>query len=252
MMAIVGVISFFGFIVGIVRTIISVIRKRPVKPIGTVACLLVFIVCMSVTPSVENNNSIESNKPTELEMIITSTEEPVESEIVFIDEEAKHEEIKPAIVYDKLQNLFLMLSFDTTEDNLIKWIKDNGLEYVAQQYNGSPKHITYKIAYKHDVALHRHAESGDYIEASFSKEDGSFMYAEYFNSNAFKTVLLYNYGTYWDLREDKGNNKYSGYYYYKPGESEGGVTIEYSNGRSTETGYHNADTGEYALACILD
>jgi len=47
------------------------------------------------------------------------------------------------IGYDRLQNVFSMLSFDTTEDDLIKWIQDNELEYIAQKYNGRPKKMKY-------------------------------------------------------------------------------------------------------------
>ena len=162
------------------------------------------------------------------------------------------EESSQDIDYDKLQSIFLTLSFETIEDDLIKWIEDNSLEYTAEEYNSKPKQITYCIAYEHDVALQKYAESGDYIKISFSKEDGTFMYAEYFNNNAFKTALLYNYGTYWKLMENEGNNKYSGYYYYKPGDSEGGITIEYSNGNSTETGYHSVENGEDALFGVLN
>ena len=190
--------------------------KRQVKTMRFVASIIMFIICMTISP---------------------------------IDSQC--EEVKRTIDYDKLQNLFLMLSFDTDEDDLNKWINEYSLEYVAQKYNGTPKQMTYKIAYKHDVALHKHAESGDYVRVSFSKEDGSFMYAEYFNTNVFKTALLYNYGTYWDFREKTEYNKYSGYYYHKPGDSDGGIIIEYNNGNTTETGYHRANNSEEALLHIL-
>ena len=133
--------------------------------------------------------------------------------------------------------MFLSFSFETTEDDLTKWIEDNDLKYTSKEYNGTPKKKSYKIAYEDDVALMRHAESGDHVEISFCKEDGSFIYAEYFNYTTFKTALLYNYGTYWDYRETEGKNKYSGYYYHKPGDNEGGITIEYNNGNiSSKTG----------------
>ena len=289
MVAFIGVISFFGLLACIVMTISNAIRKKPIKPvaIGIVVCFVFFVVCLAVTPPIENNQQADNKEPTESEQIITSKEEETttsnteESENVFDEdttiieessqdvnddseepseskepvvekESTQSEEITDAINYDKLQSLFLTFSFETTEDDLIKWIEDNNLEYTAKKYNGSPKTMHYKIAYEHDVALQKYAESGDHIEISFDIADGAFMYAEYFNNNAFKTALLYNYGTYYDFRENEGNNKYSGYYYYKPGDDEGGITIEYNNGNSTETGYHSAKNGEDALSSVLD
>lgn len=260
--AFIGVISFFGLIACIIMTIINAIKKKPIKrlAIGIAVCFVVFVICMSVTPPVENNQQIDNKELVESEQIITSKEkgndtskEPVESEEPVVDEESSQsEEITDAVNYDKLQSLFLSFSFETTEDNLIKWIEDNDLKYTSKEYNGTPKKKSYKIAYEDDVALMRHAESGDHVEISFCKEDGSFLYAEYFNYTTFKTALLYNYGTYWDFRETEGNNKYSGYYYHTSGESKGGITIEYSNGYSTETNYYSVENGEKALSVVLD
>ena len=39
---------------------------------------------------------------------------------------------------------------------------------------------------------------------------------------------------------------YSGYYYYKPGDTKGGITMKYSNGNTKETGYHSVDSAEDA------
>ena len=242
MVAFIGVISFFGLIACIIMTIINAIKKKPIKrlAIGIAVCFVVFVICMSVTPPVENNQQNDNKE-------LVESKEPV------VDEKSSQsEEITDAVNYDKLQSLFLSFSFETTEDDLIKWIEDNDLKYTSKEYNGSPKKKSYKIAYEDDVALMRHAESGDHVEISFCKENGSFMYAEYFNYTTFKTALLYNYGTYWDFRETEGNNKYSGYYYHTSGESEGGITIEYGNGNSTETNYYSVENGEKALSVVLD
>ena len=182
----------------------------------------------------------------------TSALNAEKSNNTIVEESSQHEEFSDPINYDKLQNLFLAFDFEITEDDLIKLIEDNHLEYTVQKYNGSPKTLHYKIAYEHDVALQKYAKSGDHIDISFSISDGSFMHAEYFNNKAFKTALLYNYGTYWDFRESEGNNQYSGFYYHKPGDEEGGITIEYGNGNSNETGYHYVNTGEDALSGVLE
>ena len=60
-----------------------------------------------------------------------------------------------------------------------------------------------------------------------------------------------NYGTHWDFSEDEPGNVYSGYYYYKPGDTKGGITMKYSNGNTKETGYHSVDSAEDALGDIL-
>lgn len=262
MIAFIGVISFFGLIAFIIMTIINAIRKKPIKrlAIGIAVFFVVFVICLAVIPPVENNQQIDNKEPTESEQIMASKEdegdnskEPVKSEEPVVDKElTQSEEITDTVNYDKLQSLFLSFSFETTEDDLIKWIEDNGLKYTSKEYNGSPKNKSYKIAYEDDVALMRHAESGDHVEISFCKENGSFMYAEYFNYTTFKTALLYNYGTYWDFREREENNKYSGYYYHTSGESKGGITIEYSNGNSTETGYYSVENGENTLSIVLN
>jgi len=63
-------------------------------------------------------------------------------------------------------------------------------------------------------------------------------------------ALLYNYGTFWDFRESKPNNTYSGYYYSKPGKYDG-VIIEYANGLSTQTSYHECSNAEEALLNVV-
>ena len=52
------------------------------------------------------------------------------------------------------------------------------------------------------------------------------------------------------FREDAPDNAYTGYYYHKPGDTKGGITIKYSNGNSKETGYYSIDSAEKALSHI--
>ena len=54
-----------------------------------------------------------------------------------------------------------------------------------------------------------------------------------------------------DFGEDEPGNVYSGYYYHKPGDTKGGITMKYSNGNTKETGYHSVDSAEDALGDIL-
>lgn len=260
MAAVIGVLAFFGFLVCIILTIVRAIRKRPVKPaaMGIAICFIVIIICAMITPSAETNQQTDNNEPS------TTVGEPAESSESSSQQESTESKKEDnaetdsqsqgstsTIGYDKLQSVFLSISFDTTEDVLLKLIEDNGLMYTSQKYNGNPKDTTYKLAYSNDVALQRYAKSGDHLEVSFDQETGTLLVAEYFNDTAFKEALLYNYGTYWDFREEEANNNYSGYYYYTPGDTEGGIEIKSSNGASTETGYHSAYSAEEALKNIL-
>lgn len=153
--------------------------------------------------------------------------------------------------YDDLQKMFLAIDKDITEDELLKLIEEYNIAYTAEDYNGTPKERCYNIAFEEGAALQRYADSGDTLEVSFDKNDGTILYAEYFNDEAFMDAIYYNYGTYWDFREDEPGNTYSGYYYYKPGDTKGGITMKYSNGNTKETGYHSADGAEDALRHIL-
>lgn len=153
--------------------------------------------------------------------------------------------------YDDLQTMFLSIDKDTTEDDLLKLIEEYDVAYTAEDYNGTPKERCYNIAFEEGAALQRYADSGDTLEVSFDKNDGTILYAEYFNDEAFMDALYYNYGTHWDFSEDEPGNVYSGYYYYKPGDTKGGITMKYSNGNTKETGYHSVDSAEDALGDIL-
>ena len=153
--------------------------------------------------------------------------------------------------YDNLQKMFLEIDKDTTEDDLLKLIEEYGVAYTAEDYNGTPKKRCYNIAFEEGAALQRYADSGDTLAVSFDKNDGTILYAEYFNNEAFMDAVYYNYGTYWDFREDEPGNSYSGYYYHKPGDTKGGITMKYSNGNTKETGYHNVDSAEEALGHVF-
>lgn len=196
-----------------------------------VILLLCVVFCISFASCSNSNAQPES------------TTEPVQIETTV--------EVVPVIEYDALQRMFITFTLNTTEEDVINLINEYGLEYSSKEYNGTPKSIKYKIAYDKGVTPQRYADSGDHIEISFNISDGTLLHAEYSNSNVLKTAVLYGYGTYWDFRSDEPNNQYSGYYYHEPGTSKGGITIEYSNGISTETGYHQAATAEEALLYIL-
>lgn len=273
MVALIGVLSLFGFLICIVLTVINAVRKKNVKPVATgiAVCFVIFVVCLVITPTKEESAPAEGVKETEVEIPISATTEetsmetetteatvsavePINTTEPVSEASAEAQESKePAeqVAYDTLQQVFLAIGLDITEEDVLDLIEENSLEYTVNEYNGTIKNRVYKIAYEEGVALQSHADSGDYIEVEFATNDGSFLYAEYFNEKAFREVLLYNYGTYWDFREKEGNNDYTGYYYHTPGSNKSGITIHYSNGNSTETGYHAASTAEEALQSVI-
>ena len=191
-------------------------NMKKIGIVGSVVCLAFNISCFEVAASDQEENIVE--------------------------EELQNN--------DKLQKVFLSIDKDTTEDEVLDLITEYGLESTVEEYNGRPKSRNYSIAFEADVALQKYAESGDSLEVSFDKNNGSILYAEYFNEESFKNAIYYNYGTYWDFREDEPDNAYSGYYYHKPGDTKGGITIKYSNGNSKETGYYSVDSAELALSYI--
>lgn len=203
---------------------------------------LVFIVLICIG-GVSCGDGVHKNQ-TENSESVSAGSEPVATEPIVIESPIPESTL---VEYDALQQVFLALSNDTTIEDLNSLIADNDLEYTSQDYNGTPKTKKFKLAYSHDTALQKYAEVGDSLEVDFDKQTGAFLYAEYFNQNAFKAAIYYNYGTYWDFREKEANNVYTGYYYHKPGDDHGGVIIEYSNGNKTETGYRKCSGGKEAI-----
>ena len=63
-------------------------------------------------------------------------------------------------------------------------------------------------------------------------------------------AILYNFGTFWEFNEKRPNNQYSGFYYHKPGNKDGGIEIQYTNGNHAKTGYHPCSTAEEALSHV--
>ena len=163
------------------------------------------------------------------------------------NKEAQSQVEKPVREYDALQKMFLGISAETKETDIEKLIKECGLYYSREVYNGDPKKISYAIAFSEGSARHKRADPGDQLCIAFSESDGTILYAEYNREGSSRTALFYNYGTYWDFRES-APGKYSGYYYYRPGDlTKTGIKIEYSNGYVKETSYYRVSNAESAL-----
>ena len=227
------------------------------KPHGKRLCFFALVVMICII-SVSCRDDSQKKQSEDSETISTEFESATTESTVIEPEATEPTVTEPclpestSVEYDTLQQIFLALSNETTIEDLNGLIADNGLEFTSQDYNGTPKTTHVKIAYSHDVALQRYAEEGDNIEVAFDKQSGTFLYAEYFNLDAFKTAIYYNFGTYWDFREKEANSSYTGYYYHKPGESRGGIVIEYSNGNKSETGYHKCSDGKEAIKNVIE
>ena len=169
--ALLGVLSFVGFIACAVFVIINAIRKRTVKPMlrGMAGCFVILVICLVLTPSGENSDLKEFEKQA--------------NKVEMVDAESETEEPEMA----------------------------TSTEVSAE------------------------SETGE-LETAASTKSSVGLEAE-----EATTVV----------EEKEPNNSYSGYYYHTPGESKSGITMKYSNGNSTETGYHDVNSGEDALANIL-
>lgn len=163
-----------------------------------------FIIISLLVVSAITGNSKKDKQGGSLPSIINeTTKEP--STIPEVDDETKS---APEVVeYDTLQEIFMRISFDTTEDDIIRECEVNELKYDIKTYRGS-KAKEYTLGYEYRSG--RNPIVGDNIEVTFSTEDGSLAYAVY--TKSFVSAILFNYGSYWDLRSQTPGSSTSGYY----------------------------------------
>jgi len=142
------------------------------------------------------------------------------------------------VEYDTLQSLFVSFTPDTTVEELESFVTEHFLSFTSQEYNklSGEKTLKYIIAYTDGVAKQKYADSGDYIDIIFDKDnDLNLMYAQYCNLKAFgPSALFYCYGTWYDFR-DANASDYSGYYLVDSLSREDGITIEYTNENKVTT-----------------
>lgn len=164
-------------------------------------------------------------------------------------------EVPVAVIeYDDLQSVFLTLNENITSDELEKLISESELFYTAEEYNSSSgKTVSYNIAYTEGAAAQKYAEAGDHLTVDFGGDGkDEFMYAQYVNENAVSySALLYDHGTWYDFR-DANAEDYGGYYVIDSISGKGGITVKYSNGNETETGYIPCASGEEAIQKIIE
>lgn len=163
------------------------------------------------------------------------------------------EDIK-VVEYDTLQSLFVSFTPDTTVEELESFLTEHSLSFTSQEYNklSGGKTLKYIIAYTDGVAKQKYADSGDYIDITFDKDnDLKLMYAQYCNLKAFgPSALFYCYGTWYDFR-DANASDYSGYYLVDSLSREDGITIEYTNGNKVTTHYFKCSSAEDVIQKLL-
>lgn len=204
-------------------------------------------VLSAVSGGNDKNGSVDSDpavKETETEKVLTVSSES-ESETTQPTTTAVPEN-EHETVYDPLQQLFINISDNCKEADVVSYIDENQLCYTCQNYNGGKR--MYKVAYSDSVALQKYADSGDYVEIAFSDDNSDVYYTVY--SHKLKSALFYRYGDYFEFRFDNTDNKYHGYYFTDHVNTEK-MTLEYDNGRSAEIRYEECDNAESALSKVL-
>lgn len=139
----------------------------------------------------------------------------------------EHSSVKKDYSYDDLQKIFLSITPKTTLDDFVKTINKYDVEEIHQEYNAMDrKHgrteMVYKVAYDSYVALHSHAETGDYVYVTFY-EDNSLKDAEYFNANAWHHDDYDVYSAFLETNDSSsiiGKAGYFGKYFKSPTESD--------------------------------
>lgn len=163
----------------------------------------------------------------------------------------KKKKEKKEYKYDDLQNLFLLITDDTTVDDIEKYISDKGLFYTSEEYKGSNE-IKYKIAYTEKVAYQSHADEGSNIEITFSMDDNTILFFQYEMENKPSyTALYYNKGTWYDFSDNSLEN-YKGYYIVDAFGNNKGIEIEYSNGNKMKTNYFKQHSAEKTIQKVID
>lgn len=205
---------------------------------------------MNDTSLADRETEEESQEP---ETESTEPEEPAEQEPETAADQESQEE-PAAVEYDNLQAVFLALNENTTPDELEKLISESELFYTAEEYNSSSgKTVSYNIAYTEGAAAQKYAEAGDHLTVDFGGDGkDEFMYAQYVNEKDVSySALLYDHGTWYDFR-DANAEDYGGYYVVDSISGKGGITVKYSNGNETETGYIPCTSGEEAIQKIME
>ena len=215
-----------------------------------VAALALLLSACSGSPSSETADLSGVSVPAE--NVPAETEPPAVSSAENI-EPPEVSEPEPAFEFDALQNFFVSVGEDTTIDDILSFVDENGLFYSENEVT-IDKTVYYIIAYEEGVTRPRYADSGDYISISFDRNNGdSIQYAQYVNADAYGcSALFYSCGTWYNFR-DQNAEDYSGYYTVKGSAFDaGGIVVRYDNGNEVQTNYYLCNSPEEAIASVLE
>lgn len=224
-------------------------RKVLIALASAAGILVVLVSCVSCM----NNVGWLTDESESSEYTPESPAESLPLVISTVDSSETREPPK-AYEFDTLQTAFIKIDEKTTILDIETLISQQSLPFTAQDYNSSNKIgqiTTYKIAYTEGSALQRYADSGDYLEISFKKSDGTILNAEYCTPKSDKSALFYNYGVWFSLSFDSPGD-YTGYYAIAPLEKENGIIIKYENGNETKTNYFKCESAETSMKTVID
>lgn len=219
--------------------------------------VVLFVISFILVPTDSTGTQVSENTNTTPTIPTTQATENttvmLESVGITTSPSTQPTEVPNMYEYDELQTIFLSITPDTNIEEIEKVIAESALCYTCKEYNKSSggKSISYKIAYTDGVAKQSHADSGDYLDIDFDKENGKLMTAEYFNQKSFNSALLYCYGVWWDFRNSNAED-YSGFYLIDRHTEESGLTIKYTNGNEAETYYFPYETSEEVIQHIIN
>lgn len=164
---------------------------------------------------------------------------------VFKDKKVSHETppappVEEKINYDMLQTLFLVIPPNITPEAIEKVIADNHLKYTRQVWGGSPRHITYQIAYTSGDAMQRYGTDGDHLQVVFNESDKKLLYMKYYRWASMAEAYYYAEPFTYDKKE------YIGYVYhdYEMKQEERKRPPSYSN-------YYQEVSAESAMKRVL-
>ena len=151
--------------------------------------------------------------------------------------------------YDALQEIFLGLHSGLKTVEMDAIIENRALSYTKSD-SSSNENIAYKIAYSPGVTFERHADSGDYLEATFDG-DGEIIGVRYVNVKSWLSAIFYDHGSFGEFNSQSVGD-YSGFYVYDFMGREKGIVIVHPNGAESKTNYFLCDSAQDAINRVLD
>lgn len=257
----IATLALFVFLFCLVWFFVRLIKRKPKKQpaLGMLVCFILIAVGLASTPSSSDDKGDgadvgEFQKGHDVEDI-EKDDAPVLDAALKTEPsiEPAPASPEPAYEFDSLQKVFISITESTSIKDIENAIAENQLSYSVVENNksGGGKSTEYVLAYTDGSAAQKYADEGDYLEITFDKSPNvCIMYAQYVNCAGY-TGFFYNYGIWFDFREEV-SGPYSGYYVIDAFAKEDGLTIEYSNGNKTTTNYFPNPSAEDVIKAVID